>query len=724
MTVTEFADLRADVRALIDEWQRDGRIVARADAWVRGYDPQFSQALAERGWIGITWPEEFGGQARSNSARLVLTEELLTAGAPVAGHWLGERQIGPAILRYGTPFLQQKYLPEISRGAVTFCLGMSETESGSDLASVRTSATAVEGGWRVNGRKIWTSQAHNATHAYLLARSDRQADKHDGLSELIVDMSSAGVEVRPIYDLRGEHHFNEITFDDVFVPADHLLGELGNGWTQVTEQLAFERGGMERLLSTYPLLLASVAAAREPDELGRTGAALAQLATMRQLAVHIAAEMDAGAAPMLLAAVLKDVGTLFEGDVNELARSILDVEPDPSATGPAQLLGDAIMAAPGFTIRGGVTEILRTIISRGVAKDGQVGRLLPDAGDGELRSVADDVLGGRGGEPADPGDPTAMWGTIVDLGWPSVGVAESAGGVGGEFADLVTLVRACGRHAVSVPLLESAWSALLTAANGHPLPDLPATVVVARRSEQLRIDDGGELTISGTATRVPWGAAAATLVVSALDAQGAAVLVEVTGPAGAGGPQPGLTVEAGLNLAGEPRDTLVFDHAQARLIGTPATDVLELGALLRAAQTLGALETALEHTVRHVSVREQFGRPLLRFQTVGSTLAQMAEQVTLAAIAVQGAAADPRRRDAGAIAAVVTARAATVVARAAHQLHGAIGVTREHPLHLVTRRLWSWRDEFGGERFWSRRIGERIAPLEPHALWDWVAGID
>jgi alkylation response protein AidB-like acyl-CoA dehydrogenase len=412
-------DLRDTVRELVANWD----ITPTCDAWMRGHDPAFSRAMAERGLIGITWPEPFGG-GRSNLARLVVTEELLRVGAPVGAHWIADRQIGPAILRNGSPSLREELLPGIAAGEITFCLGMSETEAGSDLASVRTRAVRDGDGWRITGRKIWTTGAHVATHAYVLARTGDGADKHEGLTEFVVEMSAPGVTVRPIEDLGGEHHFNEVTFDDVFVPAGRVIGAEGAGWKQVTEQLSFERGGMERVLSTYPLL----AAALTPD--AATGALIARLMTLRELACRVAEAMDAGRAPAGEAAVLKYLGTTFERDVIEVARTM------PGRGEYASLLAQAQRAAPGFSIRGGTDEMLLTVVSR------QAPAPVVD----DIGRMADDVL-------ASAPDP---WAAAVELGWTSVGVDESAGGSGGTFADLAALVRAMGRHGHALPLAETA----------------------------------------------------------------------------------------------------------------------------------------------------------------------------------------------------------------------------------------------------------------------------
>jgi alkylation response protein AidB-like acyl-CoA dehydrogenase len=354
-------DLRLEVRALVAAWRDAGRFVPRSDAWLRSADVEFSKELAARGLLGMTWPEPYGVGA-SNVARLAVTEELLRTGAPVAAHWISDRQIGPAILRHGTQRLQEEILPGIASADFLFCLGMSEPEAGSDLAAVRTRALEVEGGYQLSGRKIWTSGAHRATHAYVLARTtpvDEVERKHQGLTEFIVDMTSPGVSVSPIVDLAGEHHFNEVTFDQVVVPAHRVLGQVGNGWKQVMEQLSFERGGPERALSTYPLLTAVLAQSEAVDraELGRL---VARLAVLRQLCWRIAGRLDAGEAPVQEAATCKYLGNAFEHDVIDLARTALS----RGAEDLRAAFGDALLASPGFSIRGGAAEVLLSIITK------------------------------------------------------------------------------------------------------------------------------------------------------------------------------------------------------------------------------------------------------------------------------------------------------------------------------------------------------------------------
>ncbi|SEL79321.1 acyl-CoA dehydrogenase family protein [Streptacidiphilus jiangxiensis] len=362
------AELRTQVRQLTAEWRSAGRYVPRSDSWLRSFDLEFSKELAARGLIAMTYPVEFGGAARTHVERLAVTEELLRAGAPVAAHWIGDRQIGPAILRHGTRELQEEIVPAIASGKAVFCLGMSEPEAGSDLASVRTSAEAVAGGWRINGHKIWTTQAHHATHAYLLARTERTGRKHEGLTEFVVDMHAEGVTVTPIVDLSGEHHFNEVRFDNVLVPAHRVIGEVGGGWRQIVEQLSFERGGAERVLSSYPVLVELIAeTARQAGDRelrALLGSLVARLAVLRRLCFEVAQAMDDGQAPVQQAAALKYLGNAFEHDVIEALR-LTDLCQDPAFD---STFGQALLASPAFSLRGGAAEVLLSLIARQEAR--------------------------------------------------------------------------------------------------------------------------------------------------------------------------------------------------------------------------------------------------------------------------------------------------------------------------------------------------------------------
>jgi len=233
--------LRAPVRAFLKEALRDVPAHIRARSW-SGYDPAFSCQLGERGWLGITLPKSLGGGGRSAFARYVLVEEFLNAGAPVGSHWIADRQSGPLILKYGTPEQQQFYIPRICRGEAFFCIGMSEPNSGSDLAGVKTRATRTDKGWLLNGQKIWTSTAKEADMIFCLVRTEGDAAKHQGISYLIFPMTTPGIEVRPLRTMTGHAEFNETFFTDARCPADSLIGAVGDGWRVAMGLLAFERG--------------------------------------------------------------------------------------------------------------------------------------------------------------------------------------------------------------------------------------------------------------------------------------------------------------------------------------------------------------------------------------------------------------------------------------------------------------------------------------------------
>lgn len=369
------ADLRAEVRSFLDEERGAGRWTPRADVWLSGWDESFSRRLGERGWLGMTIPTEYGGHGRTALERYVVTEELLAAGAPVAAHWIADRQIGPSLLRHGTEEQRRAFLPGIARGEVYFGIGMSEPDSGSDLASVRTRATRVDGGWRLSGTKVWTSGAHHAHAFFALVRTEPRDDahRHAGLSQFLVELDSPGVEIRPIPLLTGAHHFNEVRFDDVFIPDSRVFGEIGNGWAQVTGELAFERSGPERFLSTYPLLsslvgeLTAAAGGVDTGTRRRVGSLVSRLWTLRAMSLAVAGALESGEAPELAAALVKDLGTRFENEIVDAARLLVDIPPDPGAeSGFARLLADAVLHAPGFTLRGGTNEVLRGIVARGM----------------------------------------------------------------------------------------------------------------------------------------------------------------------------------------------------------------------------------------------------------------------------------------------------------------------------------------------------------------------
>ncbi len=364
------ADLRHQVRDFLAGELEAGSFVPRCDSWLTGFDAQFSRRVGERGWIGTTFPKQYGGAGADPFARFVIAEELLAAGAPVAAHWIADRQSGPSILRFGTEEQRQRYLPGISRGELFFAIGMSEPDAGSDLAAVRTRAERVDGGWLVSGTKVWTSHAHHAHHMLTLVRTS-PADatrRHAGLSQFIIDLAGPGVRCNPIRLISGAHHFNEVVLEGVFIADDQVLGTVGEGWTQVTHELAYERSGPERILSTFPLLEAARTTLASTTEGRRLVARLtAELWTLRAMSITVAAELQAGHTPNVEAATVKDLGTRFERDLVHAVAGALGVEPDPEAEGTLPgILAGALLQAPGFTLRGGTTEILRGIVAKAV----------------------------------------------------------------------------------------------------------------------------------------------------------------------------------------------------------------------------------------------------------------------------------------------------------------------------------------------------------------------
>ena len=366
----EAQSLRAEVREFLRDALGGMSSSKRALSW-GGFDREFSRQLGARGWIGMMWPKKYGGHERTALERYVVLEECLSAGAPVSAHWVADRQSGPLLLRFGTEEQRQRFLPRIARGELAFAIGMSEPDSGSDLASIRTRAEHVEGGYRVNGTKIWTSNAHISDYAIALFRTKVVPDKkHEGLSQFLVDLKSPGIRIRPIIDLAGGHHFNEVHFENAFVPDDMLVGKEGEGWRQVSTELAFERSGPERYLSSIRLIMELIReAGREPGERAAVviGRLTAHLITLRQMSLSVAGMLQAGQNPNLEAAVVKDVGTSFEQEIPETVHALLGVEPR-LGTGSQfeRTLGYLVQHAPCFSLRGGTREILRGFIARGL----------------------------------------------------------------------------------------------------------------------------------------------------------------------------------------------------------------------------------------------------------------------------------------------------------------------------------------------------------------------
>jgi alkylation response protein AidB-like acyl-CoA dehydrogenase len=334
------------------------------------YSPEFSRKLAARGWVGMAIPTAYGGHGRSAVERFIVTEELLAAGAPVAAHWVADRQTAPTLLAFGTEQQKRRFLPAIAAGTCCFSIGMSEREAGSDLASVQTTASRSPDGWRLDGTKMWTGGAHRNDYFVVLCRTSPPGDdRHRGLSQLIVDLRSPGLTVTPIRMLNGAHLFNEVRLDGVLVPDDMVLGNLGEGWQQVTSELAYERSGPDRYLSSFKVLEAYLEQRARPpvpahaeETVGRLAA---RLWAIRQLSLSIARAIDEGRSPAVQGSIVKDLGTTFEQEVVAALGELADEELDPDAGDLFEsLLAESVLMAPSYTIRGGTTEVLRTVSAR------------------------------------------------------------------------------------------------------------------------------------------------------------------------------------------------------------------------------------------------------------------------------------------------------------------------------------------------------------------------
>ncbi len=363
----EAAALRREVREFLAENTAGMTSAERARSWT-GNSREFSKKLGARGWLGMTWPKKYGGHERSFAERYVVIEEVLVAGAPVGFHWIADRQSGPLLLHFGTEEQRQTFLPQIARGELGFCIGMSEPNAGSDLAGVKTRARKVDGGWKVSGQKIWTTNAHIADYMIALVRTGDSEQRHAGLSQLIVDLKSSGLTIRPIATLAGESHINEVFFGDVFVPDERLVGSEGDGWRQVGAELAFERSGPERYLSSIRVFLECLRVVGDkPTEAERLliGRMTAEMWTLRQMSLSIAGKLQAGENPAADAAIVKDLGTSLEQEMPRVIQALARDDFEIASNDPfAETLSYLLKSAPTFSLRGGTREILRGIIAR------------------------------------------------------------------------------------------------------------------------------------------------------------------------------------------------------------------------------------------------------------------------------------------------------------------------------------------------------------------------
>jgi alkylation response protein AidB-like acyl-CoA dehydrogenase len=376
----EQESLRKEVRSFLEDELKKGNFKTHCDAWMGGYSREFSKKMGEKGWIGYCWPKDHCGQGKSYIDRLVITEEIVRYGAPAAFHWFADRQMGPSIIRHGTKEQQDFFLLRIVRGELCFGIGMSEPEAGCDLASLRTKAVLDGDNYVINGQKVWTSGAQHIDYIYLVARTDQEAPKHKGISEFIIDMKTPGIDVRPLIDMTGGHHYNEVFFDNVRIPKTTMVGGLNKGFYQIAQQLDYERSGVERLMTNYPLLEDIIKYVKETKHFDQPISkeinirqSVADLVVSfeagRLLTYRVAWIMDQGKLPTTEAALAKAFSTSFEQQLAQVATQIPGLygtlregsKGVPTAFRDAPT--ESHIFSPAYTIQGGTNEILRNIIA-------------------------------------------------------------------------------------------------------------------------------------------------------------------------------------------------------------------------------------------------------------------------------------------------------------------------------------------------------------------------
>lgn len=329
------------------------------DTWMNGYSREFSRELAGHGWIGMTWPVEFGGGGRPAIERLIVGEELISAGAPIAASWFADRQMGPALISYGTPEQQARFLPQILAGESTWCIGMSEPNAGSDLAALKTFAERDGDEWVINGQKIWTSFAEKADYCYLICRTTNEGPPHAGISEIIVPMNTPGIDIRPIKDMTTNSHFCEVFYTDVRVPVENLVGTPGGAFKQTMRQLENERGGIDRLVSNYALYLIALDHADRKNPLIRQE--IAALETGYRIGRILVIREALRQAPAGFSAATKCFCTEHEWRVAQFISKVF---------GAHALLWDefcqGLAYASAYTIMGGTSNVMRNILGERV----------------------------------------------------------------------------------------------------------------------------------------------------------------------------------------------------------------------------------------------------------------------------------------------------------------------------------------------------------------------
>jgi alkylation response protein AidB-like acyl-CoA dehydrogenase len=738
--------LTEDERRLVLEVRRFARakpFEPSAESPTRGgFDRAFSEDLARHGWVGMTIPRQYGGSARSGVERCLVISELLAAGAPLGAHWTADRQTAPSLLRNGPESLRAELLPRIAAGHCVMAGGFSEPDAGSDLASVRTRARKVPGGWLITGRKIWTTDADRADYFEILCRtSDGDGRKHRGLSLIIVPAGAPGLSVEPIEGMDGERHFNEVVIDEVFAPDDWLVGSEGTGWQQLTAELALERAGPERYLSTFPLFESFVQSRHEAGAAEQSreliGRIVAQQIGLRLMSLSIARTVDQGGSPVAEAAMAKDLGTELEQLlVDELWRYRYEgIEPGPAAGRFHEFLDINRLRSPVFTTAGGTNEVLRVLVGRQLP--GWASTRKGWALRSPLAAAVFDQATNHDAERAPVSVPRGQadrvsaraLDAIRAAGFLGVSVPEHLGGSGGGLNDALEVLRGAAYAGLSLPVIEgpvlAGWL-LRQAGLTFAWSDRLAVMAAGR----IRLEETGRgRVLFGTLDSIAWPDSATMLVVPVRRDER---LLVATVALDALDLPPDAANTAGEPVAREVRldGVPVAELAPANLAYQAAADTLGMrSALARSVEMAAALQRTAELTIDYAGRRVQFGQPIARFQAVQTHLARLASEAQRVAVVVDAAQAalgehdDPQLDPALTGAArALAGEAAIVCARVAHQVHGAIGVTMEYPLQRFTRRLWEWEASDGTALRWARRLGAD-ALAGPMRTWQLITGI-
>lgn len=385
-TITpEQEKFRQEVRDFLNAELKAGAFStsAASGGLIGGTSREFSLKMAERGWIGLTWPKKHGGQGRTYVEKMIMMEELFKFKAPIGYHFMADRQVGPALMNFGSDWQKEYFLPRIVKAdeGASFCLLFSEPNAGSDLAAVSTKAEKDGDSYVINGQKVWTSEGHLADWGWLLAKTDfdPSVPKHKACSEFIVDLKAPGVTVRPIINIVGEHSFNEVFFDNVRVNRDYLVGKENDGFKQIMAQLDYERAGIERVTQNYTIYDRLTSYVKRMDKDDRGGGfyhwvrdSMAQLEIEfqigRLLCYYTAWIIDQGKKPTSQAALCKAYCTQYEQRLNDLATRVLGpVSQIKQGAEWAPLdvdLASSYLWGPSYTLQGGSVEVLKNIVAQ------------------------------------------------------------------------------------------------------------------------------------------------------------------------------------------------------------------------------------------------------------------------------------------------------------------------------------------------------------------------